>query len=521
MSKKVVVIGGGPAGLFAARLLALRHPSWSVSVFERTDPAQTFGFGVGLTGAALTAIGKVDPETCEKIQYGSVAVPVAEFRLPTESVQIPGFHRGVAVSRATMLQTLVNQAWLAGVEVHLGESMTVAEVIDDADLVIAADGVSSQAREAEREVFAPTISEGRGIYLWCGCDTVINGTVFEPVLTEHGVFTAHAYSYGEDCSTLVIESDQEAVDSLRTATATGELRIDDSDEGSLRFLSEAFAELLDGRPLIGNRSQWFRFRTVRCERWVNGKVVLLGDAGANADPSLGSGTKLAMESAIALVDALDVPGRTIEEALLAYERDRRPAVDRFQEWANHSQRWWDSFPRRLNLPPERIAFAFLTRLRPMLLDDEVAQNDLVRTALAQWAQVPAADVPLVDRTQWVLSQPLNSAALPLPGRVVADPAGIIGDGARLISEASDPWGEEADEIVARAARLAADGTGAVLLDGTLTAEAVQDRLDVAERIKLETTLVVGAVTGANRPDLIASGLVAGRIDFAVEVSNAH
>ncbi|GAA4392199.1 FAD-dependent monooxygenase [Tsukamurella soli] len=518
MAYDIVVIGGGPAGLFAARLLALRHPDWRVTVHERTDPSHTFGFGVGLTGGLLTAVMAVDPETAERIQRGSARVPVAEFRLGHSTVRIPGFHRGVAVSRAGLLDTLVDQARAAGVRVELDSSVTLEQVGANADLVIAADGVSSAAREARREVFEPTVTLGRGIYMWCGSEAQLEGTVFHPVDTEHGVFTAHAYPYGEGRTALVIETDSAALTSLEAAVGAAPVTARDSDEQSLAFLSVAFRELLGGKPLVGNRSQWFRFSTVRCRRWVDGKVVLLGDAAANADPSLGSGTKLAMESAIALADALDDEPRSIAEALRAFEDARRPAVDRFQRWALRSQRWWDSFPRRLDLSGERIAFAFLSRLEPFSLDASGPSRGLVRAAVASWAGVSDEELPDGDLTDWILARTLDRPVGAPSCRLVPESAVADGSALRLTVDLDDPWGEEADAVLERVRLARAAGAGVVVLDGAHTSAAIDDRIDVAERIRLETGCAAGVSVGPDAADAVASGLVAGRIDFAVRAA---
>ena len=522
-TRRVSVIGGGPGGLFVARLLALRHPDWQISVFERLESRGTFGFGVGLSGAALAAIEAVDPQTRAAIERHAFWFSTAEFRLPSGTVQIPQFHRGVSIERSAMLAALVEQAELAGVEVHVGRTADVADVRREADLVVAADGVSSTSRQRYAAAFAPEILQGRGQYLWCGSEAPLEGTTFMPVETSAGIFTAHAYPYASGHSTFVIETDTAA---LEEAGLDGfEARSADpaeSDEASLDFLTEAFQPLLCGHKLVGNRSRWFRFRTVRCRSWTHDNIILLGDAAATADPSLGSGTKLAMESAIALADALDADeNMPLPECLERYERARRPAVERLQGWAARSQLWWDSFPRRMDrLDPPRLAAAYLTRAGAVSLDQVMDSNAyIIRAAAAGWAGVDKAEVPPEAISNWVIRQPLRLRGMCLPARMLD----LSQAGPGLLSQVAgpvpvtfgDPWGPEARGLVSDVRELTGgDGTRLVLLTGADDQRSVLDRVQVAERIRLELGSPVAVTATLPHVPEIAAGLVAGRIDLA-------
>ncbi|MEZ5211037.1 hypothetical protein [Gordonia sp. (in: high G+C Gram-positive bacteria)] len=289
------------------------------------------------------------------------------------------------------------------------------------------------------------------------------------------------------------------------------------DEHSLAFLTGAFADLLGGRPLLGNRSQWFRFRTSRCARWADGNMVLLGDAAANADPSLGSGTKLAAESAIALADALDAD-RPIEESLRAFEAQRRPAVDRFQRWACRSQRWWDSFPARFAMDGDRLALAFMSRLRPVPLTTTGDLATIIVPAVAAWAGVSPGELPDGDLTDWITHRPARIAGAGVGGRIVsqADLAAAGVHVARIDSATDDPWGPDADRVLAAARTAIGDGADAILLAGPPDSTEVLERMDVAERIRLELGVATGVAAPAAQNGAIACGLVAGRIDFACD-----
>jgi anthraniloyl-CoA monooxygenase len=495
----VQVAGGGPAGLFAARLLKRAWPGWEVRLYERLPAEQTFGFGVGLTGRTLAAVREADPEVGDDLIEAAWPFSTAEFRLPQGTAAIPGFHSGVAIGRATLLRLLAQRAQDAGVKLEPGPAPGWPAIASAADVVIAADGAGSELRGQLGGRFGPGVCLARGNFFWCGSDVPLPGTVFMPVRTEHGVFTAHAYPYARQRSTFVIDASDATLRAagLADPAYTGD---GDSDERSLAYLSEAFAPVLGGRRFAGNRSRWTHFRTVRCDHWSAGPVVLLGDAAATAHPTIGSGTKLALESAIALVAAIGEAGE-IKTALEAYEAARRPAVERLQALAGRSQLWWDSFEHRLGLGPARVAAAFLSRGGAVSLDDLARTGpSLAAEALAQWAGVPAAEVPASDLRDWVLSRPLRGTAFT---QRLAGPAGVP-----LAIDTGDAWGPAGDRVLA-----VAPGPGQVVrLVGGPAPEQVRDRLAVGERLRAAGRIVQVAGPGSLLGEL-ADGLVAGRADL--------
>lgn len=508
---RVAVIGGGPGGLFAASLLARDHPGWQLTVYERLPPSDTFGFGVGLTKGLLGAVRAEEPELTERLLDASVGFSSAVFRLPEGSAELPHSHAG-AISRTRLLQVLVEHAEAAGVEVSIGSSPSADELRGDADLVIAADGVSSSTREALAAELGASEQLARGPLIWCGAPIQLEGTVFMPVRTEAGTFVAHAYPYAEGLSTLVIETDE---GSLRRAGCRSDRfeRDGDSDEASLAYLSEAFGELLAGAALIGNHSRWMNFRTVHCARWHHGNVVLLGDAAATADPSLGSGTKLALEAAIALAGALaDADDDPPVSRLPAYERELRPSVERLQGLAGRSQLWWESFPSRLHLSPARIAAAYMSRAGAVSLAKlESASPALARRAVADFAGVGAEELPGDDLPGWILGRPLAVNGHTLPSRVLSD---TDGDGVvRVPVDCADPWGEEAQRVIDRLEGVAERGPAVVALTGEGSRSGVLDRLALAERVRTELGVPVAVGSGQSHLDDAVDGLVAGRADL--------
>ncbi|NKY41879.1 FAD-dependent monooxygenase [Nocardia cerradoensis] len=508
--RHVSVLGGGPGGLFAARLLALRHPDWTIKLFERLQPTDTFGFGVGLSAAALSSIRAVDPQSCEQILAHAIEFSSGKFDLPSGSVEIPGFHSGIAVGRTALLAALVQTARDAGVEVNFGSSHTAQALSAESDLVVAADGVSSSTRERYNEAFGPEITLGRGRYIWCGSEAPLDGTVFMPVHTPAGTFTTHAYPYAPGRSTFVIETDEQTLQNA--GFDTRDIRSGRPDDGTLTFLSEQFQPLLQGHKFIGNKSWWFQFRNLSCRRWSHENIVLLGDAAATADPSLGSGTKLAMESAIALADALETWGeRPLAEALDAFEQTRRPAIGRFQGWAGRSQLWWDSFPQRLHLGPARIAVAYLSRTGAVPLESALTTSEaIMRTAAAEWAGVDAADIPTDNFVDWVLGRPLHTDRLHTETRIVDATADVS---QRLVVTSADPWDSAGDAVVERVRECVRSDGRPVLLTGGADRDSLLDRLAVAERVRLETGATVAVTAAPDFSSDVVAGLLAGRIDL--------
>jgi anthraniloyl-CoA monooxygenase len=485
--RSVAVLGGGPGGLYTARLLKLRMPECDVRVVEQTEPAHTFGFGVGLatrTQRNLQAADRTSFESILDIAHAHVMSMVVD----GHAVSLPSDNL-IAVGRARLLDVLRRHAREAGVQLEYGVRGDAAELAGQVDLVIAADGVSSPTRE-ELEEFGGTVTTAEGLYLWAGTEVALPAAIFAPVTTEHGTFVAHAYPYAAHRSTFLVETDEETWCRAGFDLTTDQTPHDSDDHMALDYLSEAFADHLHGHRLIGNRTRWLRFRTVTCERWHHRNVVLLGDAVHTAHYSIGSGTKLAMEDGIALVDALDAAAE-LAEALTAYEATRRPAVEHLQATALRSMRWWDSFPTRLDLPVERLWVAYMTRAGKVSLDRFGASApDVVRAALAQYAGCPLGAVPAAGLTDWLLA------------RQPAPPA----DPTRVVVDLHDPWGAEADALVKDA------GSGAVELTSAADRESVLTMLDLGERIRRESgALVVARLPGTHR-DLGAAALVSGRAD---------
>ncbi|HEY5858464.1 MAG TPA: FAD-dependent monooxygenase [Aldersonia sp.] len=510
-NRSVAVIGGGPAGLYAARLIKLADPSTTVVVHERNRlDSETFGFGVGLTEATMTNLQAADPETAAEIRdvcYAGHNLVLREDADGTADVVLHGA-RNLAIGRAELLDVLGRAAERAGVDYRIGSRVDLADI--DADVVIAADGVRSALRAKLSAELGVRESFGRGRYMWCGADFAVDAAHFTARAEGDGVFVAHAYPYSENRSTFLVEVDD------TTWAAAGLNRFDaqvtpgESDTDSIALLQRLFADDLHGRPLLANRSRWARFCNLTLERWSSGNVVLIGDAAHTAHYTLGSGTKLAMEDAIALAAALSTHD-DITAAFTAYERSRRPAVERFKALAGRSQRWWETYRLRAVQPAEQIALSYMTRAGNLSVADYARDHaQVVGAALRRLGSTPPAAADDLD--DWILSRPLRRGALSLETRTVALEALTVAL-RRLIWSDPDVWGEAADGVVAGLA--GSDPDTVVYLDGASDPAAVGARLDLAERIRLQHNLItVVSVPQESRGQAVA-GIAAGRCDAVV------
>ena len=515
---RVAVLGGGPGGLYAARLIKLAQPGCDVVVHEQGVPDQTFGFGVGLAARTQRKLAGADPASLDDILATAWSHDM-RMRVGDRSAGM-SVNSLVAVGRADLLRVLQRHAENAGVKLEFGVRRTADDL--DADLVIAADGVGSATRSAGD--FGEDVEVGSGWYLWAGVDMALPHALFAPERTEHGVFVTHAYPYAADRSTFLVETDPAT---LQAAGFDREVPAEESDEEALDYLSDVFADHLDGHRLIGNRTRWMQFRTVRCATWHSGRTVLLGDAAHTAHYSVGSGTKLAMEDAIALVSAVGAAD-DLESALTAYEEARRPAVERIQDIAERSRRWWETFPERLDLPVEQLLVAYMSRAGNVPLERFAAGTPgVVTSALWQWA---GEEPPAVDTgdggslVEWALERALRpSAPGQEPDPSAADtPAGARGFDARIVDDdpaalgatvldlGADAHPSGSERAVEDAVRRGSAVTDTVWLTGSDDRSSVLTRLEVAERLRRRTPALVVVAGPHDLREDFADGLVADR-----------
>ncbi|GAA2365906.1 FAD-dependent monooxygenase [Dactylosporangium salmoneum] len=481
---EVHVIGGGPAGLFAAILLRRAWPGARVRVFERSVPDDTFGFGVAFTRRTLDLLSAADEAVVGRLRAASVPIPHQEFRLGERSVTANGNDGAIGVARSALLTALTDIARGLGVGVELGREADLDEV-RGADLVIAADGVGSRVRDGMAAEFGARVTPGRGLFMWLGLDQRLPASLFAPARGADGLFNVHCYPYAADRSTIGVETDPDTWRRAGMDRWTEGTPPDRSDERSIAYLQELFGPILGG-TLLGNRSRWMHFRTVTTARWSAGNVVLLGDAAHTAHYSVGSGTKMAMEDAVALVEALRDPAHaTLPQALAGYERARRPRAARIQDLADRSRWWWETLGVRLDLPPAALMLAYLSR-GGAVGAAKAAEFDpgLVAEALAETG--------------------LGSLDTVLRGRELPP-----GAGTDLPADVRDPWGDEAAALVKTAQR----SPGPVVLTGPPQRDRLLDRLALAEHVRRHAGVAVAVEADPALAADVVDGVIAGRIDL--------
>jgi anthraniloyl-CoA monooxygenase len=357
-SARVAIVGGGPAGLFLARMIGLTQPKIRVDLYERNAHDRAAGFGVALSDRTMNELVLHDPATHERIAAASVGLSAAEVRLPGATLRYDGFNLS-SISRDTLLMILRDQALRVGAALHFRREADAEDL--DADVVALADGATSTHRNRRSQAYRTSITTGSARYIWLGTTAGFKDvTAFAFVHTEFGPMAAHSYPYAEGMSTVVVEMDDTTWHNAGLDSAVVDPGSAEIAPAALGYLSDVFTEHLDGHPLISNRSKWGRFNVVRNERWFDGNTVLLGDAAHTAHFTVGSGTKLALEDAIGLARSL-AEYDDLQAAFAAYQQRRSGPVTRTQRWAEPSMRWWETFGRRLHLPPAQFGMHFITR----------------------------------------------------------------------------------------------------------------------------------------------------------------
>jgi anthraniloyl-CoA monooxygenase len=344
-------------------MLAKRgDPSHQVTVYERNRPDDTFGFGVVFSEKTMNYLREQDQATHDEILANANAWDPIEVRIHGQVLSCGGIGFW-AISRKRLLDILQRGAAGQGVELRFETEVRDPDtLLAENDLVAAGDGVNSVFRNHWAEHFRPQVENGRTIFAWYGAAFRFPCFTFLFEENEAGRFCAHIYPYEDNRSTFIVEMDPETwrraglEESNRAAQAPGE-----SDMQGLEYFERLFARHLEGRALLANNSKWAAFRTVRNRSWHHRNLVLMGDAAHTAHFSVGSGTKMAMEDAIALAFSLHQNPGDIERTFTAYETERRPRVEAIQRASRPSLRWYEQFRHYWSFPAEQFAFHFLTR----------------------------------------------------------------------------------------------------------------------------------------------------------------
>ncbi|KFG73169.1 bifunctional salicylyl-CoA 5-hydroxylase/oxidoreductase [Streptomyces mutabilis] len=401
---RVAIIGGGPGGLYTAALLKRLAPDRQVTVWERNAPDDTFGFGVVLSDETLGGIEHADPAVHAALKADFVRWDDIDI-VHRGTRQTSTGHGFAALGRRRLLEILHDRCRSLGVDLRFrAEAPRPDRLAREYDLVVAADGVHSTTRETYRDAFRPRLTTHRCRYVWLAADFAFEAFRFDIAETEHGVMQLHGYPYAPDASTVIVEMREEVWE------GAGFDELDESE--STARCANIFADALGGRPLKSNKSAWTAFRTVVNERWWHGNVVLLGDAAHTAHFSIGSGTKLAVEDALALAACLEEQP-TIENALTAYEEERRPVVASTQRAAKASLEWFEDLSRYVDQPPRRFAFNLLTRSRRVTHDNLRLRDPRFTESVEHEFGCPPGTPPMFT--------PFRLRGLTLRNRVVVSP----------------------------------------------------------------------------------------------------
>jgi anthraniloyl-CoA monooxygenase len=353
--KRVVFIGGGPAGLYGAILLKKALPAVNVEVYERNRPDDTFGWGVVFSDQTMSGFQQADPESHDAIIRDFHHWDDIDVHFRGELIRSSG-HGFCGIGRRRLLNIFQERARSLGVEQHFQSEINDLTPFADADLIVASDGVNSKIRTRHAAVFQPDIAVGKCRFIWLGTRQKFAAFTFAFEQTEHGWFQIHAYQFSEDISTVIVETREE------TWRAHG---LDGfSTEQSIAFCEALFAKYLSGSRLMSNAnhlrgSAWLNFNRVLCAAWHHENIVLIGDAAHTAHFGIGSGTKLAMEDAMSLVSRV-ASTTVVKSGLQAYQSERSLEALKLQSAARNRMEWFENIAQYSNLEPRQFAYALLT-----------------------------------------------------------------------------------------------------------------------------------------------------------------
>ena len=403
-------MGGGPGGLYAALLLKKADPSRDITVIDRNPPGATYGWGVVFSDETLGFLEEADPETYAEITDGFVHWEAIDIYYREELVRSGG-HAFSGIGRTRLLDILQRRCAALGVALQHEVEVSDISTLIDADLVIAADGVNSRIRTAHAPIFKPTFDTHGTKFIWLGAHLPLDAFTFYFRDTEFGMFQVHAYPFDKDTSTFIVECTE------LTWKRAGLDRA--SEQDSLAFCERLFAPELQGAPLMSNRSAWISFVTLRNETWHYRNIVLLGDSAHTAHFTVGSGTKMAMEDAIALRDALERRS-DLNDALIDFEELRQPIVERTQQAARESSMWFENVGRYARFEPTQFAFSLLTRSKRITYENLKRRDPVFSNRVDRWFN-HAASANRVFRATSPAQTPLTLPTLRLSNRLVAVP----------------------------------------------------------------------------------------------------
>ena len=357
---KITVIGGGPGGLYFSILLKKAKPECQIDIYERNKADDSFGFGVVFSDETLGEFLKRDMQSYELIRSKFAYWDDIIIARDGESVNIAG-NGFCGCSRKTLLQLLQQRCLEEGVNLHFEYDVDDLTQFADADMIIACDGISSQIRSQYKEAFGTRIQMQKNRFVWLGSTKPLDAFTYFFRNTPHGLIVAHSYQYEEGRSTWIFECTDATWQKFNFEVT--------NEEDTIAKISEIFKEELDGHALISNKSHWRQFPHITNENWYHKNIVLLGDAKATAHYSIGSGTKLAMDSAIGLFDAVMANPTDVQAAFQQYDKTRRNTVEMIQYAALVSLDWFENMNRHNQHPFYQFAFGCMTRSKKVTFEN--------------------------------------------------------------------------------------------------------------------------------------------------------
>jgi len=411
---KVVCVGGGPAGLYFALSMKLRNPDHDVTVIERNKPDDTFGWGVVFSDQTLGNLRQNDAVSASQILDHFVHWDDIAIHFKGQTVTSGG-HGFCGIGRQRLLNILQDRAREVGASLVFETDVASLAAYRDADLIIASDGINSRIRETYAETFKPHIDRRKNKFIWLGTHQVFDAFTFAFEETEHGWIWAHAYRFDEDTSTFIVECSES------TWCALG---LDNEDtQKSIEICERIFGAYLGDHRLMNNAkhlrgSAWLNFPRISCQEWRRGNIVLMGDAAHTAHFSIGSGTKLALEDAIFLADALHSPEYpTMDAALQAYQESRRVEVLKLQSAARNSTDWFENVPRYVGFEPMQFAYSLLTRSQRISHENLRLRDKGWLEGMERWFAAPLSQ----DKAIPPMFTPFRLREMKLINRVAVSP----------------------------------------------------------------------------------------------------
>ncbi|MEC8185500.1 MAG: FAD-dependent monooxygenase, partial [SAR324 cluster bacterium] len=347
---KIAIVGGGPAGLYLGYLLKRDHSGHSIDIFEQNPQGNTWGFGVVFSDRALDFLNLDDPETYQRLIPKMEHWVDLKLDLLGEQIILDGISFA-SIGRLQLLEILSERLKSVGIFPKFSTPLKDLSCCHDYDLVVGADGLNSVVRQ--QPGFHSETRLLSNFFAWYGTKKPFDTLTQSFRNSPWGPFNAHHYRYSKEMSTFIIETDRETWERSRFSKM--------SDHERIKACETIFADVLEGEPLVQNRSTWRQFPVIQCENWFHENMVLIGDALHTAHFSIGSGTRLALEDSLALSKAIRLHETDLQSALKTFEKKRKPVLSKLVDASLQSAKWYENFGEHMNLPPWEFAESYLAR----------------------------------------------------------------------------------------------------------------------------------------------------------------